>query len=113
METKIRWHWAEDDAPWLGVENVFNARTWYGGSALPWPKLGEIEDAPRTWLDGSPPAFPQETEFCGTADNWVSGVPYDQAGSKPQLETGQLTCCIADPPGPGITLTGYAEYTTP
>lgn len=84
--TPITWHFTCEGAKWVGFENVFNARTWYGGTEG-WPLLGEVEGASRQWSNGSGGCFalPQPQ---GTADQWLNGALKSEAGpNQPCFDT--------------------------
>jgi hypothetical protein len=72
IEHFVEWYFTDPGAKWVGLENQFNARTWYGGYT-DWPELGEIEGAPRTWVDGSGECRGNVGPF-GTSDQWADGA---------------------------------------
>jgi hypothetical protein len=78
----IEWYFTAPDAPWIGKENIFNARTWYGG-VDDWPEIGEVQDAPRLYSKGG---NTRTGSPHGTDDQWEHGayvedaVPSDPCG---------------------------------
>lgn len=70
--TPVRWYFLPEGSQWVGLENVFNSRNWYGGTQF-WPDLGEVEGSPRTWVDGSGAPALGGGPF-GDADQWQDGA---------------------------------------
>lgn len=111
--TPIQWYFTDPDAPWIGKENVFNSRVWYDGEE--WdapPVLGEDMESARHFVSGLKPEGMVNTP-CQTSDDvWLNGVPFDQAGSAPYNEQGQLLCCLAEPLGNEVLFESFAISTT-
>jgi hypothetical protein len=73
VELPIQWYFTDPGAEWIGKQNVFNARTWYGDDPSQWPLLGEVQGAPRTWVDGAVPCVSSLGPF-GSDDQWDHGA---------------------------------------
>lgn len=101
--TDVRWFFTEDDAPWVGVPNVFNSRVWYDGQPDAWPQLGEVEGEPRRWANGQAPASMQLERCELSFPSWLEGVPFSQAGIAPVAPSGVLFCCLGLDPMAVVT----------
>jgi hypothetical protein len=68
----VEWYFTSPDAQWCGRSNIFNARTWYGGT-IGWPELGEIEGAARTWVRGDNRPT-RHAGVQGSPEQWEEGT---------------------------------------
>jgi hypothetical protein len=75
----VDWYFTDDNAPWVGLENAFNSRNWYGG-VNGWPEIGEVQGSPRPWRDGSSCPQVLESKPTGSAEEWKNGTTSFLAG---------------------------------
>jgi hypothetical protein len=117
VTAKVQWYWCDEGALALGIPTPFCSRNWT--NPLPYPDLGEVEDAPRPWRNGSfPIAVPGQTGPCGNPTVWLNGWPGPTPTGLQRSNIGLAWCCRQPGTRPGeplflffpIALTSIASY---